>query len=159
MLHLALPTIGVPTLDISNLILNHPALVQHIGGDALAHVLYSYVRRAGHKRRHSRRHARKILNRKRRWFVDNIIMHHRRLHERNRELVVTNARSRVLAKREAERRRAGEGPNQERDESKKWQDADAVKNRTGEIRGRIDARKMRARSRWVSVAGKREDKK
>jgi len=150
-LNLAL-SLGSSSLTIGNLLSAHPSLIQELGGEALAHVLYSYVRRAGHRRKRNRRHIRKTMNRRRRWFVDNIIMHHRRIHERNRELVVTNARSKVLARRETERKKLEQqGLQHERDDARKWRDAGNVKHKIGEIRGRIDARKMRARSRWVSV--------
>jgi hypothetical protein len=134
---------------MGNLLINHPALVQKVGGHALAHVLYSYVRRSGRNKRRARRHVRKIQNRRRRWFVDNIIMHHKRLHDRNRELVITNARSRVLAKREAEARSAAIQRNKEGEQPQKPHDDH--KNKISEIRGRLEAKRARTRSRWVSI--------
>jgi hypothetical protein len=150
-LNLALPILA-PALDIGKILISHPSLVQEVGGHALAHVLYSYARRAGYSRRRNRRHVRKTINRRRRRFVDNIIMHHKRLHDKNRELVVTNARSRVLAKREAEKKRTAllqRTP--QKDGQRKWRDSAPMRDRALEIRNRVEAKRMRARSRWESV--------
>lgn len=154
MFHLALPSIGTMTLDVSSFIGAHPGLVNELGGHALAHALYSYVRHSG--RGGNRRQMRKLSNMKRRWFVDNIIMHHRRIHERNREIVVGNVRSMVLAKRDAIKKQP---PHLQKslvngqNEQTRWRDAATnLKQKGMEIRGRVDARRLRARSRWLSLA-------
>jgi hypothetical protein len=143
------------TLDVSSFLGTHPSLINEIGGHALAHALYSYMRRS-RRRGISRRQMRKLSNRKRRWFVDNIIMHHKRLHDRNREIVVGNARSRVLARRKALEKRTApmSSPELQKDrESMKWRNAVSLKEKAVELRGRADARKLRARSRWLSAIG------
>lgn len=155
MLHLALPSIAGVTLDVSTFLSAHPALINEVGGHALAQALYSYMRRS-RRRGVSRREMRKLSNRKRRWFVDNIIMHHKRLHDRNREIVVGDARSRVLARRKAMEKRAApmSTPELQKDrESMKWRNAVSLKDKAVELRGRADARKLRARSRWISAIG------
>lgn len=132
----------------------NPGLVHDLAGHALAHTLYSHIRRG--KRGISRRKARKIANRKRRFFVDNIIMHHKRLHDRNRELLISKARSRALARRRA----AQSKPEvikqallqKSRDDASQWRDRTDLKEKGLALRGRVDARRLRARSRWLSVA-------
>ncbi len=155
MAFLGLPSVGGLTLDITNFLTANPALLHEIGGHALAHVLYSHIRRSAHSPSMSRRETRKMSNRKRRWFVDNSVMHHRRLHDRNRETIVSNARSRVLARREALLQKPSllqNQPQKNRDEKTKWRDAADIKSRGQTIRGRIDSRRLRAKSRWLSVA-------
>lgn len=151
---LSLPSIGNLTLDITNFLTANPFLARQVGGHALSHMLYSYIRRSARSAGLSRRQARKMSNRKRRWFVDNIVMHHKRLHDRNREMIVSNARSRIIAKREAMKKKAAalkDQPQKDRDEKMKWRSSADVKNRGQTIRERIDNRKLRARSRWQAV--------
>lgn len=153
MFHLA---IGAITFDASSFLSAHPALINEVGGHVLAQALYSYSRRS---RRHgiNRRQMRKASNRKRRWFVDNIIMHHKRLHDRNREAVVSNARSRVLARRKALEKSApmNSMTPQKNQDSMKWRNAVNLKEKGIEMRGRTDARKLRARSRWLTAMGEK----
>ncbi|OFW80885.1 MAG: hypothetical protein A2887_02580 [Alphaproteobacteria bacterium RIFCSPLOWO2_01_FULL_40_26] len=146
--------IGSLTFDIGNLLTSNPALIHEIAGHALAHILYSHIRH----RRHglNRREIRKLINRRRRRFVDNIIMHHKRLHDRNRAIVITNARKRALAKREKAQKESSilqRGMSLQRNTDKpfKWQDAISLKEKGAKLRGHIDSRKLRARSRWLSV--------
>lgn len=156
MLSLSLPSVGPITLDASNFLTAHPHLIYDVAGHALAHSLYSHLRQ--HRGRGmSRRQLRKALTRKRRWFVDNIIMHHRRLHERNRKTIVNNARARVLARLKDEKKRelTQIQPTVERSaESVKWRNAVSLREKGSEIRGRIDSRRARARSRWLTVEPK-----
>lgn len=147
---------GTLTLDISNLLHANSGLIHQIAGDALSHALHSYVRRSGRRRGMSRRQMRKAANRKRRWFVDNIIMHHKRLHDRNRAIVVSNARTRALAKREANKQspqlqQQKPSLSKDREQPKKTPAGPSLKERGMALRGRVDARRMRARSRWLSV--------
>jgi hypothetical protein len=151
-----MPSIGTLTLDFGNFLSLHPALINEVAGHALAHALYSHIRRAG-RGRISRRQARKMSNRKRRWFVDNIIMHHKRLHDRNRELLISNARTRALARRKAQEKQppiGGASPTlqKDRDQPTKWRDTVSLKQKGAYLRGRSDARRLRARSRWLTVA-------
>lgn len=154
MILLSLPYLSGLTVNVVNFLQANPDLVREIGGEALQHVLHSHLRRSA-KRLFggSRRQRRKSLNRKRRWFVDNIIMHHRRLHERNREVIVNDARNRVLARRQAlKNKMAPLTPEQrQKEEDMKWRNSEMMKNRAQTIRGRIDSRRLRARSRWVSA--------
>jgi Uri superfamily endonuclease len=152
---LSLPSIGTMTLNVSNFIALHPGLVNEVGGHALAHVLYSYVRRAG--RGGNRRQMRKLSNRRRRWFVDNIIMHHRRLHERNREIVVSNVRSRVLAKRDAMKKQQHpqlqQSLKKDQNDQTRWRNSKVdLKQKGLAIRGRVDSKMLRARSRWMTLS-------
>lgn len=99
---------------------------------------------------------RKTTNRKRRWFVDNIVMHHKRLHDRNRAIVVSNARTRALAKREALKKNPAGLQKQNQTFAQKARDnspqsKNNLRERARSLRGSVDARRMRARSRWLSV--------
>ncbi len=142
------------TLDASSLLRSNPALVQELAGHALAHVLYSHVRRVVSRRGLSRREIRKISNRKRRRFVDNIIMHHKRLHDKNRQSIIINARSRALA-RKNQAKKDGALMASRTPESKapdmRSKYAPTLKERGEKLRGRVDARRLRARSRWLTV--------
>jgi hypothetical protein len=95
---------------------------------------------------------RKAANMKRRWFVDNIIMHHRRLHAHNRQLIVSNARQRALRKKKGLQldhdqhsfaRQQAKKPDQGQKQD--------FRTRIEKMRGRVDDRRMRARSRWLTV--------
>lgn len=149
--------IGSLVLDVGSFMAANPGLVNHIAGHALAHTLYSYMRRGSRRAGLSLRQRRKISNRNRRRFVDNIIMHHKRLHDRNREIVISNARSRALARRNANKKQEITNSLQRSKEMKrddgamKWRNAINLKERGAALRGRTDARRLRARSRWMSV--------
>lgn len=155
MTFIILPHVGTLTLDIAGLLHGNSDLLNQIGGEALSHALHSFIRRAGRRRGLSRREMRKSSNRKRRWFVDNIIMHHKRIHDRNRAIVVSNARTRALAKREASKNNQTpslQQSTQQRDRQRsQWQNGSSLKERGSALRGRVDARRLRARSRWLSV--------
>lgn len=99
---------------------------------------------------------RKAANRKRRWFVDNIIMHHKRLHDRNRAILVSNARSRALAirgitKKESPSLQQENSLQRNQDPKMKWRNAVNLRERGKELRGRSDARRLRARSKWLAI--------
>jgi len=150
----SLPSVGTMTLDATNLLRAHPLMVQELAGHALAHVLYNHVRRVVRKKGLSRRQMRKLANRKRRRFVDNIIMHHKRLHDKNRAMIVSNARSKALARREQAKK---EAPSLAKSESLKREDVKmkfasrSLKERGEQLRGYNDARRLRTRSRWLSA--------
>ena len=157
MTFILLPSIGALTINVGSFISAHPGLINDLAGHALAHALYSHIRR-GSRGGISRRESRKTMNRRRRWFVDNIILHHKRLHDRNRALVISNARSRALAKRRVPERNSMSIQNSslqhERDGSTtKWRNAVNLKERGASLRGTTDAKRLRARSRWLSVMG------
>jgi len=152
-----LPSVGNMTIDVGNFLVTHPSLIHQVAGHALAHTLYSYVRHS-RKRGFSRRQMRKSSNRKRRWFVDNIIMHHRRLHNRNRELIIGNARSKVVARHEAKKKALALSHQRLQKDQKptQWRDmAQAqVKERGSLLRNRVEARKTRAQQRWMTIKPK-----
>lgn len=99
---------------------------------------------------------RKNANIRRRWFVDNIILHHKRLHDKNRELAVNKARDQALARREALKKRQDlsleRARDPKKDQERKWRELVELKERSSSIRGRVDSRRLRARSRWLSVS-------
>jgi len=141
---ISLANINTISLASSGLI-NSP-LAHHLISHEIMHVFFSFVR-GPRKARLSRLQKRKMANRRRRWFTDNIIMHHKRLHDRNREIVVASAKTRALAKKLTAGQKAPQP-----ESSRKWRDRVDTKDRGQTIRGRIDARRSRARSRWLSVA-------
>jgi hypothetical protein len=154
----SLPTIGTLTIDVTNFLTLHPSLIHEVAGHGLAHALYSHMRRGS--RGLSRRKARKLSNRKRRWFVDNIIMHHKRLHDRNRELAVSNARNRALARRKALEKKPTQinsSPLQHSRDDSKWRTKVQLKDRGAELRSRSHARKIRAESRWATLIRSAQD--
>ncbi len=151
-----LPDVGTLTLDITNFVTANPALIHQIAGDALSHALHSYVGRSRKRRGMTRRQMRKNANRKRRWFVDNIIMHHKRLHDRNRAIVVSNARTRALAKRDSVKKDSPAPARThlqtlQREREMPKQNSSNLRERAKSLRGRVDSRRLRARSRWLSV--------
>ncbi len=155
-LFLALPpTLGSLSLSASNFVSLHPELISELAGHALVHDLYSHIH-SNRKTGLSRRLKRKNANIRRRWFVDNIILHHKRLHDKNRELAVTKARDQAVARRDALKKKQEssleKARNPQKEQERKWRELVEVRERSSSIRGRIDSRKMRARSRWLSVA-------
>jgi hypothetical protein len=160
---ISLPSVGTLTFDVGNFLSANPALIHEVAGHALAHALYSHIRRGGRSRGISRRAARKTSNRKRRWFVDNIIMHHKRIHDRNREMVITNARTRALSRRKELEKKAiqpsSSALQHSRDQGAPWRNKVDLKARGTELRNRANARKLRAESRWASImrSGQQDD--
>ncbi len=150
---LALPQIGLAPVDLISLLRTHPAMIHEVAGHALAHALYSYIRR--HRRpvaALSLSARRRIINRKRRQFVDNIIMHHKRLHDKNRELVVSQSRAKIMQNQALKKTDEALHHNrQAAPEQHKWTEKQDLKQRALALRGRVDTRKLRARSRWISV--------
>lgn len=142
--------IGLGSFNAVNIssagILNSPIL-QHFIGHEIMHSFFSMIRRKKGKRL-SRSSRRKLRNRRRRWFTDNIIMHHKRLHDKNRQIVIASARTKVMSRKLA--RNKPDGP--AIPESRKWRDRVEVRDRGRIIRGRVSARRSRARSRWLSVS-------
>lgn len=157
MTFISLPNIVSLTLDVSNLLQpGSSSFLQELAGEGLSKALHSFAQRSGRRKGMSRRQMRKTANRKRRWFVDNIVMHHKRLHDRNRAIVVSNARSRALAKREALKKSSLTPQKQsqtfaQRARDNSPQSQDNLREKAKSLRGRVDARRLRARSRWLSV--------
>jgi hypothetical protein len=154
---------GTLSIQAGNFLTANPALIHQLGSDALTHVIQRYVKKTRARKGVSRRIMRKTNNRKRRWFVDNIIMHHKRLHDRNRAIAVSNARTRALAKRSMREELSNQNQQSQtfqeraREKSPNHDPSESFKDRAESLRGRVDARRLRARSRWLSVMGNSEE--
>lgn len=162
---LTLPNIGSIAFSPSALMASHPVIAYELAGHSLGHILYGFLKRNRKKRGLSRSQMRKMVNRRRRQFVDNIIMHHQRLANINRQIVVSNARERALARREkikrqtdlrnASSRAQDFGFEKEQDAKKRWRGGVSLKERGQRVRGMIDARRTRARSRWLTIVAEK----
>ncbi len=131
----------------------HPGLVHGVVEHALVHSFFSIARK-GRGKGLSRSQRRKVANRRRRWFVDNIIMHHKRLHDKNRQTTIENIRKRALEKREALKKRPPSFQQSlliDREGPQIWRDKVNLKERSTSARERIESRRLRARSRWASL--------
>ena len=81
-------------------------------------------------------------------------MHHRRLHKKNREIVI-DPPEKEIKKRKLKRKKEKDKEKETREKpnnSIKWQSGDNLKHKGAILRGRIDARRLKARSRWLSVS-------
>lgn len=96
----------------------------------------------------SKAKRKKIARRRYRMFVDNIIMHHKRLHDKNRQITIDLTRRRMFDKSKDAKR---EKEDRERKERNKWRDKYAKNNRAVEIKERINARRIRAKSSWTAL--------
>lgn len=156
---LFLPAIGSIAFSPSALMASHPMIAYEIAGHTLGHILYGFIKRNRKRRGLTRAQMRKMTNRRRRQFVDNIIMHHQRLAKMNRQTIAGNARERALARRDKIKSKADfqKDRNSERDQEmrKKWQGGVSLKERGQKIRGTIDARRTRARSRWLTIVNEK----
>ncbi len=156
---LFLPAIGSIAFSPSALMASHPMIAYEIAGHTLGHILYGFIKRNRKRRGLTRAQMRKMTNRRRRQFVDNIIMHHQRLAKMNRQTIAGNARERALARRDKIKSKADfqKDKNSERDQEmrKKWQGGVSLKERGQKIRGTIDARRTRARSRWLTIVNEK----
>ncbi|NBX53211.1 MAG: hypothetical protein EBT63_06155 [Proteobacteria bacterium] len=158
---LALANIGTIAFSPSALMASHPVIAFELAGHSLGHILHGFLKRNRKKRGLSRSQMRKMANRRRRQFVDNIIMHHQRLANINRQVVVSNARERALARREKmkkqidmrnfDSRSNSQSFEKEQDIKKRWRGGISLKERGQKIRGMTDARRTRARSRWLTI--------
>jgi hypothetical protein len=156
---LPLPIIGSIAFSPSALIASHPMIAYELAGHTIGHILYGFIKRNRKRRGLSRAQMRKMTNRRRRQFVDNIIMHHQRLAKMNRQTIVGNARERAMARREKTQRKADMQKDQtfekQQESRKKWQGGVSLKERGQKIRGTIDARRTRARSRWLTIVAEK----
>ncbi len=137
---------NINNIGIASSGLMNSRVAHQLVGYELFRCLFSSVRRKK-GRRLSRSQRRKLFNRKRRWFTDNIIMHHKRLHDRNREIVISSAKSKVSARRLEKAKRKTPQP-----ENRTWRERVEVRDKGRIVRGRVSARRARARSRWLSVS-------
>ena len=151
--------IGSIAFSPTALIASHPMIAYELAGHTIGHILYGFIKRNRKRRGLSRAQMRKMTNRRRRQFVDNIIMHHQRLAKMNRQTIVGNARERALARREKTQRKADLQKDQtfekQQESRKKWQGGVSLKERGQKIRGTIDARRTRARSRWLTIVAEK----
>lgn len=129
-------------------------LVKHIALDRIAHGILSLFRKKK-KRKLTRSQRRKLTTKNRRRFVDNVIMHHQRIHQKNRDIVIQEPielEKRKKLKRKKKKEQQRKKDKETRSNNEKWQNADDLKHKGTIIRGRIDARRLKARSKWLSVA-------
>lgn len=116
-----------------------------IGSGVLAHSLYSYAKtRRG---RYSRNQRRKLVNRKRRWFVDNIIMHHKRIHDKERESKILDMRKKILESKKKKETFASRVL-ESRKKSERMRDKSYILNNSRLIKERVNLKRLRAESRW-----------
>ena len=108
--------------------------------------VFSMLFGAGKGKGLSKTQQKKLSRRRRRRFVDNIVMHHKRLHDRNREVSINLVKSRLMDKKNAKIK-----PKLSKNKTHiKWQDRLEVKEKTQSMRERVNARRVRANSRWLS---------
>ena len=146
--------IGSLTLDKNNSILKGEG-----ARFAVSSLLYSKIYRSARRSGYSRSKARKMANRRRRCFVDNIIMHHKRIHDHNRKLVISSARDRAVArKKEMEKQNSNQelshtktSTSQTRYTHQRWTQKTNLKSKAVEVRTRLHSKKTRAESRWAAL--------
>lgn len=110
--------------------------------------MYSLLFGAAGLRSMSKSKRKKMSRRRFRMFVDNIILHHRRLHNRNRQITIDLARSRILNK---DKNREKAKAELARKKKNKWREKYAKHHRAVEIKERINARRIRAKSSWTAL--------
>ena len=97
----------------------------------------------------------KLARRRYRMFVDNIIMHHKRIHDRNREIAVNNAKA--LTKKEKPREGKPRTVISPRRSQNKWRGKFDSRQNISLVRERIASRRMRAESRWKTIISQRRE--
>ena len=97
----------------------------------------------------------KLARRRYRMFVDNIIMHHKRIHDRNREIAINNAKA--LGKKEKPKEGRPRTVISPRRQDHKWRDRFNSRQNISLIRERISSRRMRAESRWKTIINERRE--
>lgn len=155
MLYLTLPsTIHALSIYLANVVTANPVIVREIGTHVLLHSMRHHARVPRSMSRVNRgnlRLRRRAINQRHRWFVDNIIMHHRRLHEKNRQIAINNSRnaSPLVSKKPNDPLNLNHrGP---LTQQKNWGQRVIVKNRTQDLRDRIESRRIRAKTRWLTI--------
>jgi hypothetical protein len=140
-------------LGKTSLLALQPNLLQDLAIHGFEHVIRRLLKGTKRKRGLSRAENRKLTNRKRRWFVDNIIMHHRRLQEINRQKIVSSARERALLRKKNLLNNSLQRtkPKAKPEINRTWQNGLSMRDKGVKIRGSVDTRKIRARSRWLSA--------
>ncbi len=117
--------------------------------------VYSLLFGAAGLKTMSRSKGKKMARRRFRMFVDNIIMHHKRLHDKNRQITIDLV-SRGLSKKKDDRKKEKRERNLK--EKNKWREKYAKDNRAVELKERINARRIRAKSGWVAMMEERRSK-
>jgi len=157
---LPLGSIGMISFSPSALIASHPYVFYELAGHAVGHILHGFMKRGRKRRGLNRKQLRKLNNRRRRNFVDNIIMHHQRLANFNRQILISNARERAMIRVEKLKQQSLQ---KQKDLRKSKSDDKLIKRtmlnsnlreRGKKIRGMNEAKRIRARSRWLSIASK-----
>ena len=145
-------------LGKTSLLALQPTLLQDLTIHGFEHVIRRLLKGTKRKRGLSRAEQRKLINRKKRWFVDNIIMHHRRLQEINRQKLISSTRERALARKKnlLNNSLQKSKPKAKPEINRTWQNGLSMRDRGLKIRGSIDTRKIRVRSRWLNVTNKKE---
>ncbi len=140
-------------LGKTSLLALQPNLLQDLAIHGFEHVIRRLLKGTKRKRGLSRAENRKLTNRKRRWFVDNIIMHHRRLQEINRQKIVSSARERALLRKKNLLNNSLQRtkPKAKPEINRTWHNGLSMRDKGVKIRGSVDTRKIRARSRWLSA--------
>lgn len=85
----------------------------------------------------------KITRRRFRMFVDNIIMHHKRLHDKNRDIPIKAEKERLKTQNKKK--------TLDKKDQNKWRKKYAKDNRAKKIKERINARRIRSKSKWTAI--------
>lgn len=164
-----LPQIDALVFNTSSFISMHPALVHEIGSHAMAHVIYSFMKRSCHRRGLSRFQMRKILNARNRWFVDNIIMHHKRIHDYNRKIIIRDSKKRAIVNKQKFTEKYHSSIENNKEESKistrslffdtqnyqeNTKNDNANDHNSSFIIERLESRKKREKCKWLPIFGK-----
>jgi hypothetical protein len=120
-----------------------------VSGAGIFSMLFGFGRKKGL----TKAQRKKLARRRYRTFVDNIVMHHKRLHDKNREITINLAKAKTPIKPKEQKLQSI----LTKDNQTRWRDQTSARERTLKLRGRVDARRTRARSRWVSIVSDRKD--
>ena len=83
-------------------------------------------------------------------------MHHKRMHDKDRDLVINKAKERLNERKKQVKSKTKSLKyidNGSKEQRPNWQQTVLIQNRGSDIRGRIQTKKIRARTRWASVVG------
>lgn len=102
----------------------------------------------------------KLMMRRRRMFVDNIIMHHKRLHDKNREQIIDETKAKLTKKapQKAPAERPGSSiqlgkPNQDfkwREKAKPARENFRTNREKIQVKGAVDIDREKSRSKWAT---------
>lgn len=155
MLYLTLPsTIHALSIYLANVITANPVIVREIGTHMLLHSMRHHARVPRGMSRVNRgnlRLRRRAVNQRHRWFVDNIIMHHRRLHEKNRQIAINNSRNSSLLVSKKPNDPLNLNRREPLTQQKNWGQRVIIQNGTQDLRNRIESRRIRAKTRWLTI--------